>query len=324
MEASGTTGPGISGALASAPAQDWLRMLGGVVFAVGAFVLFIRKSGSVGGGSNWADFPLLLVVATPCALLFWLGVTGRTGANDLEPWRSVLMVTGVLLAPVALSQLRNTLGLSEASSFWTFLIFAITAAMAGYASFVVGAAYQALLAALAGIAAWLSLWAWIASPSATGFRWLLIVLGVVYLGAAAALRSSDAPQAPEIVTATGIVGVLVGTIGVLDAGVRLLGGGLLSGAFGGQPPGGQGVFWDIVLLLVSLALIAYGALVRARGPSYIGAIGLLLFVIFVGVEVNTLLEGDQPDGSFVGWPLVLLLLGAGALAAGLAPRPGAR
>ena len=60
---------------------------------------------------------------------------------------------------------------------------------------------------------------------------------------------------------------------------------------------------------------------RARGPAYVGFLGLLAFALFQGAEVNALLEGDEPDGSFVGWPLILLLVGAAGLAAGA---PGRR
>jgi hypothetical protein len=80
--------------------------------------------------------------------------------------------------------------------------------------------------------------------------------------------------------------------------------------------------WDVWLLLISLGLVAYGALARARGPAYVGFVGLLAFAYLQGFEVNALIEGDEPDASFVGWPLILLLVGAAGLAAGaLGRRP---
>src|SRR5215208_1894348 len=144
----------------SAPeGAEWLRILGGVTFALGAVILFIRKSGAI--SADWADFPLLLVVAVPCGFLYGLGVRDRR-AGEVERWRSALLVVGVLLAPLAFEQLRETLGFSEGSSFWHFVVFTAVAGMAVYAAFVIGAAYQALLAAVAGIFAWLFLWDWIA------------------------------------------------------------------------------------------------------------------------------------------------------------------
>jgi hypothetical protein len=290
--------------------SEWLRIVGGVAFALGAVILFVRKSGAI--SEDWADFPLLLVAAVPCGLLFWLGVSDRRGP-EVERWRSALLVLGVLLAPLALEQLRETLGLSEDAAFWHFAVFAATAAMAAYAAFVVGAAYQALLAALAGILAWLFLWEWIASPAVSGFRLLLVVLGVGYLAAAVGLRPRE--QGDELVTAAGIVGVLVGFLGVAEATARAL-----AGAFFALPPGGQGqsFFWDLMLLLVSLALVAYAAMGRVRGPAYVGFIGLLAFAGIVGTELSDLAEGRLPDGTFMGWPLVLLLLGGAALGAGVA------
>ena len=312
MEASAATPPPRA---RSAPPEgaEWLRILGAVAFAVGAVVLFIRKSGAL--SEDWADFPLLLVAAVPCGLLFWLGISDRR-EREVERWRATLLVLGVLLAPLALEQLRETLGLSEEASFWHFVVFAATAAMAAYAAFVVGAAYQALLAGLAGILAWVFLWEWIASPAVSGFRVLLVLLGIAYLAAALALRASDRPQGDELVTAAGILGVLVGFLGVAEATARALLGTVFALPGSGQ---GQSFFWDLVLLLVSLALVAYAAMSRVRGPAYVGFAGLIAFAGIVGTELADLAEGRLPDGALVGWPLALLLLGGAALAAGVAP-----
>ena len=56
------------------------------------------------------------------------------------------------------------------------------------------------------------------------------------------------------------------------------------------------------------------------GPPTSASVGLLAFGLIQGAEVNALLEGDEPDSSFVGWPLILILIGAAALAAGAAGR----
>jgi hypothetical protein len=292
---------------------DWLRMLGGVVFVLGAAVLFARK------GDDWAAFPLLIVVAVPSVVVFGLGAMAALATGEVARWHAVLMVAGVLLSVLAFAQLWDLVGVNTDTSGFGFLIFVCVAGLAAFASFGVGAAYQALLAALAGIAAWLFFFDMILDdPGATTFRWLLLVLCLAYAAVAFALREREAPQAPEFVTAAGIAGVLVGVIGVFGAGGGLFGGLL----FGGAPGDGEGqsVVWDIWLLLVSLGLVAYGSLARARGPAYVGFVGLLGFVYLQGFEVNALLEGEEPDASFVGWPLILLLVGAAALAAGAAGR----
>jgi hypothetical protein len=291
------------------PRGDWLRMLGGVLFALGGVILFARKS------SDWADFPLLIVALVPCIVVFGLGALGALAAGEVARWHAVLMVTGVLLSFLAFGQLWDTVGVNTDSSGFGFLIFACAAGLAAYASFRVGAAYQALLAALAGIGAWVFFFDMILDdPGVTEFRWLLLVLAVIYVAAAFALRQSDAPQAPELVTAAGIAAVLVGIIGVIAEADEVIGPVIF-----GDPAGegeGQSFIWDLWLLLVSLALVAYGAVAHARGPAYVGFFGLLAFALFQGAEVNAILESENADGSFVGWPLILLLIGAAGLAAG--------
>jgi hypothetical protein len=292
---------------------DWLRMLGGVLLALGAVILFARK------GDDWAAFPLLIVVALPCVVVFGLGAMAALATGAVARWHAVLMVAGVLLSVVAFAQLWDVVGVNTDTSGFGFLIFACVAGLAAFASFGVGAAYQALLAALAGIAAWLFLFDMLLDePGVTAFRWLLLVLCLVYAVVAFELRRREAPQAPEFVTAAGIAGVLVGVIGVFGEAGDVIG----PLIFGLSPGAGEGqsFVWDVWLLLISLGLVAYGAVVHARGPAYVGFLGLLAFAILQGAEVNALLEGDEPDSSFVGWPLILLLVGAAALAAGAAGR----
>ncbi|MGH2805410.1 MAG: hypothetical protein ACRDL4_20595, partial [Thermoleophilaceae bacterium] len=289
------------------------------LLAVGAVILFVRKS------EDWAAFPLLLVVAIPCALLFGVGVVAALGTGAVARWHAVLMVTGVLLSPIAFGQLWDTVGVDTDSSGFGLLLFACTTALAAFGSFRAGAAYQAFLAAVAGIFAWLSLFDLILDdPGATTFRWLLLVLCFAYAVVAFRLMETDRPQASELVTAAGLAGVLVGTLGVLQGASEGLGGLFIAGELG--EGGGQGFGWDLFLLLFSLGLVAYGAAAPARGPAYVGFVGLLAFAIVQGVEVNALLEGETPDGSFAGWPLALLLIGGAALAAGMflrtPPEPG--
>ncbi len=306
-------------AYAPDPMRDWLRMVGGLAFAVGALVLFIRKAGGVQGTADWAAFPLLLVLLVPVALLYGLGVrAGRdAGTAGPQPWQAVLLLAAVLLSPFALFQLLDVLGGDTDSSFHQAWIFTLVAALAGYAAFVLGALYQALVASLALSFAWLSLAdAVLDDPSVGTFRVLLIIAAVALIAGSVALRRRSMAQAPELITAAGILAVLAGLLGVFES-LSAFSGGLLPGSGDSE---GQSTFWDIVLLLISLALVGYGARVGARGPAYVGAIGLLAFTLIVGVELSGLLDGDA-DGKLVGWPLLLLLGGGAALAAGLGLTP---
>jgi hypothetical protein len=292
---------------------DWLRMIGGVLFAVGATILFLRKT------DDWAAFPLLLVVGIPCAIVFGLGAMAALATGAVARWHAVLMVAGVVLSVLAFGQLWDVVGIDTDSAGFGFLVFACVAALAGFASFRVGAAYQALLAAVAGIAVWLFFFEMILDdPSTTVFRWLLLVLCVVYAAIAFALREREALQAPELVTAAGIAGVAVGVVGVVAGAGDAIGGLFFGGASGEGE--GQSFVWDVFLVVFSLGLVGYAAVARARGPAYVGFVGLLAFALMQGAEVNAILEGEEPDSSFLGWPLILILLGAAGLAAGAAGR----
>jgi hypothetical protein len=320
----------LSGGRGYAPdLRDWLRLVGGLAFAIGALVLFIRKSGGVQGSEDWAGFPLFLVLAVPVVLLYGLGArararagagAGRGGLHDHpQPWQAVLLLTAVLLYPVALFQLVDTLGGDTANTLHQIWIWGSMAALAGYAAFVLGATYQALVASLALAFAWLALWDKIlGDPSVSTFRVLLFIAAIALIAGSVALRRSGRSQAPELITAAGILGVLAGLLGAFEPIGELTG-----GLFGGTVEGdGQSPLWDAVVLGVSVALVGYGARVGARGPAYVGAIGLLSFALLVGLELGGLLEGDV-DGKLVGWPLLLLLGGGAALAAGVAlPPPG--
>ena len=311
-------GPISAEGFAPDPTRDWLRMLGGVAFAVGALILFVRKSGGLGDGTEWAEFPLLLVLLVPCVALYGVGVAGRASGEPLQPWQSVLLVAGVLLVPLVLLQFVDTIGGSTGDSLNVAWIFAVTAALAAYASLNLGAAYQALLAALAVLIAWLSFWDKVLDdPSVNTFRWLLIVIGAGFLAGAIALRRQEARQARELITAAGIAAVLVGLLGAAEVLAELIGGLFAPDVGGGG--GGQSVVWDVFLLAASLALVGYGARVGARGPAYVGTFGLLVFVLIIGAEVGALADLEDREGKLVGWPLILLLGGAAALVAGLRP-----
>jgi hypothetical protein len=69
-------------------------------------------------------------------------------------------------------------------------------------------------------------------------------------------------------------------------------------------------FWDVYLLVVSLAAVVFGAVSGIRGPAYVGTFGLLAFILIVGLD-----SGDaSPEGTLLGWPLILLALALAAFA----------
>jgi hypothetical protein len=95
----------------------------------------------------------------------------------------------------------------------------------------------------------------------------------------------------------------------------------LSDLFATHTSGLQHFGWDLYLLVVSLGLVWVGSRVRARGLGYVGGVGLLAFLVSVGVQITRLEAGREPTTSIVGWPLALLIIGiAGLLAPALTRR----
>jgi hypothetical protein len=74
---------------------DLTRSVGGVLFAVGAVVLFARKSGH----QEWSSFALLLVVAVPAAALYALALTAARPppGEGAAGWDLYLLVVSVAL-----------------------------------------------------------------------------------------------------------------------------------------------------------------------------------------------------------------------------------
>jgi hypothetical protein len=311
------------------PAQrDLLRMVGAVLFASGAMALFIRKSAQ----DQWAAFPKLLVLAIPCVLLYGLGVGAlRIGRDDDEgsvadagravaPWRAASLVLGLILIPFVLSQLVDTLGGNPDKAGHTAWIFLLTAGAGAYAAFVRGLRWGALFAGLALIVSWIAFWDAVVDPSATAIRWLFLIIGVGLAVAAIRLDREAGREGPELVTAAGIAGLAAGITGLIAIIGQAVAGAVAS-AFGGDSDltgAQQRQEWDVVLLVLALVLIGYGVSRASwRGPVYVGAITLGAFILSVGSEVTALFSGEGPSGDLVGWPLLLLALGAGALLAGL-------
>jgi hypothetical protein len=311
--------------------RDALRIAGAVMFAAGIFVLLIRK------GDDWSDFPILLILLVPCVLFYGLGIGAlRFGPDDddhdgavradrtalgLPAWRATSLFLGIVFVPLVLLQLIELIGGDTDKPGWNFVVFLLAAGAAAYAAFVHGLRYGALLAGLFAIVAWLALCDAIFDPSATTVRWLFLVIGAALAAAAWRLHGDDRREAPELVTAAGIAGLAAGVTAFFAA-AEVLFANAIASAFGseGEEGGGgieQHVEWDLFLLVLALVLIWYGVRMAWRGPVYVGGVALFAFIISAGTELADQISGDGPSGDVVGWPLLLLLLGAGALAAGL-------
>lgn len=296
-------------------ARDALRKLGGLLLGLGLFMTFIRK-GSTGLGSAWGDWGLLATLVIAFAFLYGVGMLGALSTGRLRPWESVYLVFGVLVAPWVLLQFVEAVGGSPGASLNLVWVFAVTAGLAVAAALIAGMRYGLLLASLSVIVSWSALWDKILSDGIGQhfgiYRGLLIVLAALLLAAAFAAWRLDADEgrgrANEIVTGAAASAVLAGSLSIPK--VFALDNPLVS-VSGPE----SSLFWEVVLLVVSLLAVGYGSRCAARGTAYVGGIGLAVFLLLVGADVND----ATPEGGIVGWPLILVIVGALAFAASLLP-----
>jgi hypothetical protein len=333
---------------------DALRKLAGLLLALGLVVVFIRRSSL---GDVWGDLPLLLVLLI--TFLFLYGIALLAGPPTFaeapaaapgtpagapppaapttrveEPaggsWQAVYAVFGVIVLPLVLLQFLEWVDGNTGAPLNIAWIFLLTAVAAVAAAFLLRTRYTLLLAGLALIVAWLALWDELLTDGlvadAGTLRGLLVLISVILLAGAVGAYlwepgRAGIRRASEVVTAAGVAAVAAGGLSIITFAVVQGEVGVDAG-FVATP----NFFWDLVLLVASLLLILYGARFSTRGPVYVGAIGLLIFAIVVGLEVGDLAEAVSgadieaiPEGSIVGWPLALLLIGAAAFVLSLLP-----
>lgn len=315
-----------------------LRLLGGLLLGIGMLLVFVRRSGGVDG---WSEFPLFLVLLAPCLFLYGTGLAAARREPIARGWESAFVVFGLLLIPFVGFQLVELLDGNTASSLNVAWIFALTA-LAGFAAELVGRVrFGLLLAALAAVIAWLALWDEILAEGLSDvgtLRGMLVLIALILAAAGFLLarrepgdtatldRAADtrttgsgrfarggiapgpgADRMSELVTGAGVAAVAAGAISIGAIAGRI--------PFADPPATEASLLWDVWLLVASLALIGFGAWVSSRGPAYVGAVGILFFVLIVGFD----LDDESPAGKLLGWPLIVLVLGALAFLASLAP-----
>ena len=296
-------------------AKDALRKLAGLLLGLGLFMTFIRK-GTSGLGSAWGDWGLLASLAITFAFLYGVGMLGALSTGRLRSWEAVYLVFGVLVAPWLLLQFIEAIGGSPGASLNIVWVFAVTAGLAAAAALIAGLRYGLLLASLAVIVSWSALWDKILSDGIGQhfgiYRGLLVILAALLLGAAFAVWRLDEREgggrASEIVTGAAASAVLAGSLSfpkvfALDNPFFLVSG----------PD--SSLLWEIVLLVVSLLAVGYGSRFAVRGPAYVGGIGLAVFLLLAGIDVND----ATPEGTIAGWPLILAIVGAVSFAISLVP-----
>ena len=217
----------------------------------------------------------------------------------------MLLVSGLAVLYMALLRLADALGdsaggLPVATITLTALAEALAAAVVAVRT---RSAVCGLIAAVAGMTAVLAAWEWAFDPDGFGvFRWLLGLGAAGLVLASLALRARSPRHAELLVDAAGLAILAIGIQTLLDA-IGFLG---LVGSAG--LPG----FWELVLAGAGFGLVAYGAIDRSPGPAWLGFANLAAFVLIVGLV--------DAESTLRWWPLLLILVGAVAMAAGLRPR----
>src|SRR5688572_18254923 len=174
--------------------RDWLRLLGGVLFAAGAVVLAIRKE------TDWSDWAVLLVLLVPCAVLYVLAFGGRRWPS-LQGWQSAFFAFAVLLLPLVLLQFIQAIDGDTSSRLNVAWIFGLSAAVAAVTALRTDAWWQMLIAGIYAGAAWLALWAELLDdPSGDTIRWLLILFAAILLVAALMLSRNRRRVGSDLIT----------------------------------------------------------------------------------------------------------------------------
>ena len=305
--------------------RDALRKIGGLLLGLGAAMIYIRKGPFLTvNPSQWASFPMFLVLAIPAVYLYG-GIVTKPQTGELRPWQVVHSVFGLIFVPFALAQFVDMIGGNPSAALNVFWILLATAGLAFYAGIVAGVRVQLLLGSIALIISWTALWDKLLSGG-VGAHWGVYrgLLGLIAIGLLAGglylwrnnpggdemAASATAPsgdlglwKASELLTGAGIAAVIACALGITALGN-------LNPLGTGTPPIETTNAWDVLLLLISLGLVAIGSQIGVRGPVYIGAIGLLLFLVIAGLDLNS----TPPHPFKLGvWPWVLLGLGVIAL-----------
>ena len=330
-----------------------LRLLAGLLLVLGMMLVFVRRSSL---GDRWDDLPLLLVLLAPCVFLYGIGLLAARTDAATRGWESVYVVAGLLLIPLVGFQFLEVIDGDENAPLNSAWIFGLTAAAGVAAGLLAGVRVALLVAGLAAIIVWLTIFEEILEDGVAAdvgtFRGLMALIALILLAAAFLLLRRDAPgglgerierhgegqpashreggrgrvlsrfaelgrppdrdlaRGSELITAAGVAAIVAGGISVATITALV--------PFATPPPFEASLLWDLELLVASLALVAFAAWSGTRGPGYVGAAGLILFIIIVGLD----LDDDSPAGKLIGWPLILLALGALAFVASLVPGMG--
>lgn len=307
-------------------ARDVLRAIGGLLVGVALLVIAIRRGSPEEFGDETSRFGLFLVVGAAAFFLYGTGIAAaRIWPTSVGVWSTVFTSFGVLLIPVAVYLGADAID-QEYDPGWVTIVAFGLATVAGVLAWLLTRARFTLLVAGVSIGiAFLGLLDKLFSDgleaNLSDTRALLLIFAVVLAGSTIPIgKRIDDPDhraQAEIFTGAAVLAFVALTIGVGGAGTLASSGVSPTdvAAFGGPQVPGVDVFWDLVTLVIGLALILFATRTGWRGPGYVGTAILFLFIYSVGLD----LDDSSPEGKVVGWPLLLLIGGLVAFLASLKP-----
>ena len=254
--------------------------------------------------------PHVLIVAVSAALILGLGLQARLEGGSPAASQSVLLVCGLLLLDGALLELSHVLGADFQDDFpagafvWTSLL------LCGAALYPAVRRNSAICAMVAAVALGIAILAaanWIfGADTQAVYRWLLLALALAFVLASLVLRGANPRHGELMVITAGLATLVIGLVASIGAVVGTIAGFGAVEADNGFLPN----FWEFIVLGAGCGLIAYGAVDRVPGAAWLGFVHLIVFLASASAGA---------DDTLLWWPLLLLALGGGVLAAGLRP-----
>lgn len=300
--------------------NDPWRAAAGLLIGIGFVLVAIRASFSV-DGDGIGSFTVFLIIGAASAILLAAGYFGALGVDlgvraSRLSWPSIYLVAGVLLLPIALTALIDSIDSTPDGALVTFLIFGTSAAVAIFTWARIRVPYQLLVGGVFALLAALALFEKVVGliDHPTIYRLLTLAFALSLVAASQRIggvpgserRSGSGHEASELLSVAGLTVVAVTAIGLVGSLISLA---IPFGGFFIDVPS-QSVIWDLLALLAGIALIIYASFSGIRGPGYVGALLLLIFAYSVGLD----LDDDTPEGTVFGWPILVLLIGAGLFA----------
>jgi hypothetical protein len=295
---------------------------GGVPLSLFALLVALRMT-------QWGVGARFAVVAVVACLILTMGWLAPLEFEGPRSYHSMLLVAGLLPLAAALVLLAEVLGATRGrpgpgALAWTFGLEAVVAAACARRA---NSGVCTLIAALAAAEAVESFVTFAFKPTGLGtFRAFLLVLTLGFAAGAVRLRDRHRRHAVQLISAGGLLTlVLAATLAVsaVTAAFVSAGSGVFSLWFGGGAGAaalaqfiaghfGIAAGWKLYVLVVGLALVAYGGADREPGPAYVGVAVLAAFALLDGLHP---LNGQ----TLIAWPLLLLLAGSVLMAVGLRP-----